>query len=160
MLQITSAGLWFQNETEYNEVDVSGGESNIEILKVIHVVEDGSVILTAKLWLNWLVAGAWTGKSPPKFWKADSEFLESQPEISTGSDSIKSAGDDTALKINKDGSLSRLLISPKESLKAAILQLGRKWHGRLSVLWRFTKRVVGGLWVSSLRIEINLCLTN
>nr|GMC98724.1 membralin-like protein At1g60995 [Ipomoea batatas] len=143
-IKITSAGLWFQNETEYNEVDVSGGESNIEILKVIHVVEDGSVILTAKLWLNWLVAGAWTGKSPPKFWKADSEFLESQPEISTGSDSIKSAGDDTALKINKDGSLSRLLISPKESLKAAILQLGRKWHGRLSVLWRFTKRLSPG----------------
>lgn len=160
MLQVTSAGLWFQNETEYNEVDVSSEGSNSEILKVIHVVEDGSVILTAKLWLNWLVAGAWTGKSPPKFWKADSEFLESQAEISAGSDSIKSVGDDTALKINKDGSLSRLLISPKESLKAAIFQLGRKWHGRLSVLLRFTKRVVGGLWVSSLRIDIKMCRTS
>ncbi|XP_019200533.1 PREDICTED: uncharacterized protein LOC109194102 [Ipomoea nil] len=156
-IKITSAGLWFQNETEYNEVDVSSGESNSEILKVIHVVEDGSVILTAKLWLNWLVAGAWTGKSPPKFWKADSEFLKSQPEISTGSDSIKSAGDDTALKISKDGSLSRLLISPKESLKAAISQLGRKWHGRLSVLWRFIKRVVGGLWdIAGIHLKIDI----
>ncbi|CAH9123326.1 unnamed protein product [Cuscuta epithymum] len=156
-IKITSSGLWLQNETEYYEVNALGDKSNTEIIKVIHVVEDGSVILAAKLWLNWITTGAWRGKPAPNFWKADYDLLESQPETSTSGNSIKSAGDNAALKTNKDGSLSRLLISSKESLKAAVFKLGRKWQRRLTVLWRFAKRVLGGLWdIAGIHLRIDI----
>ncbi|VFQ63572.1 unnamed protein product [Cuscuta campestris] len=157
-IKITSAGLWLHNETNYDEeANVPSDRSNTEILRVIHVVEDGSVILTAKLWLNWLFSGAWRGKSAPNFWKADNEFLESQPQTSTSGINIKAAGDKAAHRIKKDRSLSRLLTSSKQSLKSAVFKLGRKWHRRSYVLWRFAKRVLGGLWgIAGIHLKIDI----
>lgn len=37
--------------------------------------------------------------------------------------------------------------SPKESLKAAIIHLAKKWHARLSFLWRLSTRLLRPLWV-------------
>ncbi|MCE3050159.1 hypothetical protein HAX54_046551 [Datura stramonium] len=43
------------------------------------------------------------------------------------------------------GSFRAIFISPKESLKAAIIRIGQIC-GRLSFIWRVSKRVLGGLW--------------
>ncbi|KAG5610204.1 hypothetical protein H5410_021485 [Solanum commersonii] len=136
--QITSAGLWSQNQTNYDVVNVVNEEPIDENLK--HVNEDSSVTAATKPWLNWLSDGAKSGKS---LLYSNNEPSESSLGSSTNSESV---GDDVVPKISKEVSRARFFISPKESLKAAIIRIGQKWHGRLSFIWRVSKRVLGGLW--------------
>lgn len=117
-------------------------------LKLADVNEEGLNFLDAKFWLNWISSGARRGKSTFKFWNSDNENFESQPDTSTRSEGFKPAVDDAVLKINKDESRSRFPLSAKESFRAAIFHLSRKWYGRLSFLWRHAKKILGSLWVS------------
>lgn len=148
-MQITSAGLWTWNESEYNEMNGLEKENNDENSEVANVVGDGLNVLSAKLGLDWITSGAMRDKSPLKFWKTNDDFLESQAEGTTMGEGTVPSGDDEIHKVNKDGSRSRFL-SPKESLKAAVVHLLRKWHRRVSFCWRIIKRILGALWVSCL----------
>ncbi|XP_059624507.1 membralin-like protein At1g60995 isoform X2 [Cornus florida] len=122
-----------------------------------NVDEDGSTFLAAKYWLNWIGSGARRGKVAPKIWKTDNELLETQAEISTSSEISKSTVDDAVLKINKEESSSRFPISAKESFKAAIIHICRKWYGRLSFLWRHAKRILGSLWdIAGIHLNLDI----
>ncbi|WMV24734.1 hypothetical protein MTR67_018119 [Solanum verrucosum] len=138
LVEITSAGLWSQNQTNYDVVNVVNEEPIDENLK--HVNEDSSVTAATKPWLDWLSDGAKSGKS---LLYSNNEPSESSLGSSTNSESV---GDDVVPKISKEVSRARFFISPKESLKAAIIRIGQKWNGRLSFIWRVSKRVLGGLW--------------
>lgn len=145
-IKITSAGLWSQNEPQYDVTDAHKRETENAISKATNVDGDGLPLFGKKSWLTWISSGARRGKSPLKFSGADNDVLESQEEVCVSSESFKAAADDVVAKTNKDGSRGRFFISPKESLKAAIVHIFRKWHGRISFFWRLAKRILGGLW--------------
>ncbi|MCE3050415.1 hypothetical protein HAX54_047145 [Datura stramonium] len=148
-IKITSAGLWSQNQTNYDAVNVSNEEPIGENMK--HANEDSTVTAAKKPWLDWLSDGAKSGKS---LLYSTSEYSESSLGSSTNSESV---GDDVVPKISKEVSRARFFISPKESLKAAIIRIGQKWHGRLSFIWRVSKRVLGGLWdIAGIHLHIDI----
>ncbi|XP_006363752.1 uncharacterized protein [Solanum tuberosum] len=148
-IKITSAGLWSQNQTNYDVVNVVNEEPIDENLK--HVNEDSSVTAATKPWLDWLSDGAKSGKS---LLYSNNEPSEPSLGSSTNSESV---GDDVVPKISKEVSRARFFISPKESLKAAIIRIGQKWHGRLSFIWRVSKRVLGGLWdIAGIHLHIDI----
>lgn len=149
-MQIASAGLWSQNKPGYDAMDAPKRETENAILKATNVDGDGLPLFGTKSWLTWISSGAKMGKSPLKFWSTDNDVIESQQEASVSSESFKTAADDMVVKKIKDGSRGRFFLSPKESTKAAIVHLGRKWHGRISFFWRLAKRILGGLWVRNL----------
>ncbi|CAA2934360.1 S3 self-incompatibility locus-linked pollen [Olea europaea subsp. europaea] len=145
-IKIASAGLWSQNKPEYDAIDAPKRETENAILKATNVDGDGLPLFGTKSWLTWISSGAKVGKSPLKFWSTDNDVIESQQEASVSSESFKTAADDMVVKKIKDGSRGRFFLSPKESTKAAIVHLGRKWHGHISFFWRLAKRILGGLW--------------
>lgn len=148
LLQITSAGLWSQNGFDGNVMNVPNKEIDAKSLEDANVNEDEWTSLAAQFWLNYISSGARRGKSALKFWKSDNELFNSQPET-TSSESPKSPVNDAVPKTNKDESTSsRFPVFAVESLKAAIVRIIRKWHGRLSFFWRHAKRILGSLWVS------------
>lgn len=142
--------MWSQNQTNYDVVNVANEEPISENLKCGN--EDSSVTTATKPWLDWLSDGAKSGKS---LLHSNSELFESSLGSSMKSESVV---DDVIPKINKESSRARFFISPKESLKAAIIRIGQKWHGRLSFIWRISKRVLGGLWVSLDKCKTSLHL--
>ncbi|KAL2236269.1 UNVERIFIED_CONTAM: Membralin-like protein [Sesamum indicum] len=145
-ITITSAGLWSHNEAVNDVIDVHDTETEIEIGKPTNVDGNGSPHLAAKSWLSWISSDAKRVRSQSGFWKTDNDALESQQEFPIGNERFKPASDDVTVKVSKDVPRSRFFISPKESLRAAIMHIGKKWHGRLSFFLRLARRTLGGLW--------------
>ncbi|PWA58690.1 hypothetical protein CTI12_AA397540 [Artemisia annua] len=156
-IKITSAGLWSQTESQYDAKDIIDKETKVNDQKVTDQNVDESTSLDAQFWSNWVSSSGMSGKSALKFWKTDNELLESQPETSISSDVIE----DAYRKTKKDESRSRFPMSAKESLKAAMLRVIKKWHGRFSFLWKHSTRILGSLWDIAgihLNIDVNKCL--
>ncbi|XAR51068.1 hypothetical protein NMG60_11005596 [Bertholletia excelsa] len=154
-IKITSAGLWTQNESQYDAIDVPGKERETESLKVEY--GDGLTFLVRNFWLNWISSGSKKGKVTLKFWKTENELRETQPEISSRDESFKPAVDDVIPKISKEESRFRFPISAKESFKAVIIRICRKWYGRLSFCWRHVKRILGALWdIAGLHLDLDI----
>ncbi|KAH6810161.1 S3 self-incompatibility locus-linked pollen protein [Perilla frutescens var. frutescens] len=145
-IKITSAGLWSHNEPVNKEIDTHDEETVTESEEPANVDANGSPHLAENSWLSWISPDAKMVKSRLEFWKTDSDVLESQREVSISSERFKSASDDVIVKVGKDVPRSRFFTSPKESLRAAIFHIGRKWHGRLSFFLRLARRILGGLW--------------
>lgn len=127
-------------------IDVSVKESESKNLKFED--GDGLTFLDTEFWLNWIGSGTKKGKWAMKFWKNDYDTVEPHPEVSTSGESSNPAIDDGVPKINREESRFRFPMSAKESFKAAVFRIYRKWDGRLSFCWRHGKRILGGLWVS------------
>lgn len=147
LVQITSAGLWSHNEYADDAVDDHDTRIHSEIEKLDNTDVDDSPRSASKSWLSWIMSDIRRVKSPLEFWNTDNGVLESQSEVSISSERYKSASDDVTGKVSKDVPRSRFSISPKESLRAAIIHIGKKWHGRLSFFLRLARRILGGLWV-------------
>lgn len=147
VLQITSAGLWSHNEPINEEIYALNKETGAESEEPNNADGDNSPHLASDSWLSWISSDAKMLKSRLEFWKTDNDVLESQREISISSERLKPASDDVIMKVSKDVPRSRFFVSPKESLRAAIFHIGRKWHGRLSFFLRLASRILGGLWV-------------
>ncbi|KAI3790726.1 hypothetical protein L2E82_03981 [Cichorium intybus] len=151
-IKITSAGLWSQSEYDSKNVLDKEPESDND-LKVAEKNVDESAFVDAQFWSTWVSSSSSSGKSPLKFWKSDNELLESQSETSTSSDKVE----DTFRKTKKDESRSRFPMSAKESLKAAIFRVIKKWHGRFSFLWRHSTRILGSLWdIAGIHLHIDI----
>ncbi|XP_058007053.1 membralin-like protein At1g60995 isoform X2 [Hevea brasiliensis] len=140
--QITSAGLWSHNESESNIADVPGVETVSDKLTLLNVDEDGLTFLAPEFWLKWIRLSAKKGKLALKFWKTDSENLGYQHGSSASSDSSKPMVDDDVTKTDKLETRSSFPISAKETFKAAIIHFGKKWHGRLSFIWRHAVQII------------------
>ncbi|GJV72540.1 membralin-like protein [Tanacetum coccineum] len=154
-IKITSAGLWSQNEPQDDAKDLVDIETKANDQKVADQNVDESTSLDAQFWSNWVSSSGMSGKSAMEFWKTDKE---SQPETSISSDVIE----DTYRKTKIDEPpRSRFPMSAKESLKAAMLRVIRKWHGRFSFLWKHSTRILASLWDIAgihLNIDVNKCL--
>ncbi|KAL6583497.1 hypothetical protein OROMI_005575 [Orobanche minor] len=145
-IKITSAGLWSHNESGSDAIDVHDTEADSEIQKPTNVDEDGSSKFDAESWLSWIKSDMRTVKSSLEVRRSDNDVLVSQREVSFSNEKFKSTSDDIAVKANKNVPRSSFFISPKESLRAAIVHICKKWHGRLSSILRLAKRILGGLW--------------
>jgi len=154
-IKITSAGLWSQNESQYEVIDVSVKESESKNLKFED--GDGLTFFDTEFWLNWIGSGTKKGKWAMKFWKNDYDTVEPHPEVSTGGESSNPAIEDGVPKINKEESRFRFSMSAKESFKAAVFRIYRKWDGRLSFCWRHGKRILGGLWnIAGIHLNLDI----
>ncbi|XP_050210318.1 membralin-like protein At1g60995 [Mercurialis annua] len=139
-IKITSAGLWSQNEVESSVSDAPGVRIVTDKLELSLIDRDLLTILAPKVWLNWIGSSARKGELALKFWKADSEHMENQPESSTHSESSKPGGDD-GTKTDKVETRSSFPASAKETFKAAIIHFGKKWHRRLSFIWKHLMQI-------------------
>ncbi|XP_042024570.1 membralin-like protein At1g60995 [Salvia splendens] len=137
-IKITSAGLWSHNEPINQEIDAHAKETGAESEEHTNVDGGGSPHLAADSWLSWISSDAKMMKSRLQFWKTDNDVLESQRESSISCERFKPPSDDVPR--------NKFFVSPKESLRAAIFHIGRKWHGRLSFFLRLARRTLGGLW--------------
>ncbi|KAG9132077.1 hypothetical protein Leryth_026647 [Lithospermum erythrorhizon] len=156
-IKITSAGLWSQNESEYDISDNPKKNDHSGSQIVENTDGSESTILDSKLWLSWMTSSDRKGKSPLSFWTADNDFSESQTENSISGESSMMTPEDAEAKINKEVSRSWFSLSPKESLKAAIIGVGRKWHGRLSFVWKMAKKILGGLWdITGIHLDLDI----
>ncbi|KAG2705353.1 hypothetical protein I3843_05G044800 [Carya illinoinensis] len=144
-IKITTAGLWTQNETESNVIDVPDMETVTDKLEVANVDGDGLTFLAAKFWLNWIGSGARRGKLAWKLWKTDTELIENQAEPSMSSQIFKPTVDD-AVKTDKEERRSSFPLSARETFRAAVFHFGKKWYKRLLFIWRHTMQVIRSFW--------------
>ncbi|KAL3633186.1 hypothetical protein CASFOL_022948 [Castilleja foliolosa] len=145
-IKITSAGLWSHKESWNDVKDVHDKETDSEIEKPTNVHEDGSHHSAANSWLSWISSDTRMMKSPLDVWRTDNDDLVSQREVSISRERLNPSSKDVTVKAVKDVPRSSFLISPKESLRAAIIHIGKKWHGRLSYFLILASRILGGLW--------------
>ncbi|KDP38854.1 hypothetical protein JCGZ_05011 [Jatropha curcas] len=141
-IKITSAGLWSHNGSESIIVDVPCVESLPDELELSNVIEDGLTFLAPTFWLNWIGSSARKGKLVLKFWKTDSEHLEHQTGSSTNGESSKPIFDDVAAKTDKIDTRNSFPVSAKETFKAAMVHFGKKWHRRLSFIWKHSVQIM------------------
>ncbi|XP_038682609.1 membralin-like protein At1g60995 [Tripterygium wilfordii] len=145
-IKITSAGLWSQNESESTVVDVPESKTKMDEVEMENLDEEGLTFAAAKFWLNWIGSGARRGRMTLKFWKSDhTDILEHQAESVTYSESLKATADEAITKTDKVETRNSFPVSAKETLKAAIIHFGNKWHRRLSFVWRHAVQIIGNL---------------
>ncbi|KAH9685623.1 Membralin-like protein [Citrus sinensis] len=75
-IKISSAGLWSQNDSDSNVVDVTSVDNAINELEVSGMDADGLTFSAANLWLNWIHSNVRKGKLALKFWRTDMEPVE------------------------------------------------------------------------------------
>lgn len=163
-IKITSAGLWSQNESESNVfIDHDGDHDDVpDDDHVVNAVTDhqvelpiadqgdgGGPFLAAKMWFNWIGSGARKGKLDFEFWKTTD--VEHHQQDNTES---------SAAKTDKLDTRSSFPISAKETVKAAINHFGKKWHRRLSFIWRLAKQILRGfqkLWdITGIHVNLDV----
>lgn len=142
--------MWSHNESGSDAIDVHDTEADSEIQKPTNVDEDGSSKFDAESWLSWIKSDMRRVKSSLEVRRSDNDVLVSQREVSFGNEKFKSTSDDIAVKASKNVPRSSFFVSPKESLRAAIVHICKKWHGRLSSVLRLVKWILGGLWVRNM----------
>ncbi|KAI3814352.1 hypothetical protein L1987_19105 [Smallanthus sonchifolius] len=149
-IKITSAGLWSQSyDAKNNAIEKESVKANND--------EEAD----PEFWLNWVSSSSVSGRSGKsgllKLWRSDNQVIESQPETCTSNiEDINTYNS----RIAKQDYESRGR-SAKESLKAAISLVIRKWHGRFSFLWKHSTRILASLWDIAgiyLNIDVNKCL--
>ncbi|GLT30545.1 hypothetical protein SLA2020_053390 [Shorea laevis] len=159
-IKITSAGLWSQNESEPNVVEIPDRRIATENLEAATVEGDGLTFLATKLWMNWIGWADRRGKLTLKLWNPDAEFHKHLVESSTNSESSKSTVDDVASKVEKGEAHHSFPFSVKQTVKAAISHFGKKWHRRLSFIWKLAVQIFGGfqkLWnITGIRINLDV----
>ncbi|KAH9685622.1 Membralin-like protein [Citrus sinensis] len=106
-IKISSAGLWSQNDSDSNVVDVTSVDNAINELEVSGMDADGLTFSAANLWLNWIHSNVRKGKLALKFWRTDMEPVEHLAEGSVSSQSFKPT-DSAVNKIDKEEALQWL----------------------------------------------------
>ncbi|KAK9929224.1 hypothetical protein M0R45_026330 [Rubus argutus] len=149
-VKITSAGLWSQNESEFTNVinDVPNTKFVTDKLEFANVDGDALTSFTAKFWLNWIGSSARRGKLALK---SDTEILDHP------SDSSMPNVDDAVIKTEIQESRSSFPLSAKETFKAALIHFSKKWHRRLSFLWKHATHIIGSLWnIAGIHLDLDI----
>ncbi|KAL9368301.1 hypothetical protein Peur_039500 [Populus x canadensis] len=175
-IKITSAGLWSQNESESNVfIDHDGDHDDVpDDDHVVNAVTDhqvelpianqgdgGDPFLAAKMWFNWIGSGARKGKLDFEFWKTtDVEHHQQDNTESSSLPVLDIVPPAASAKTDKLDTRSSFPISAKETVKAAINHFGKKWHRRLSFIWRLAKQIVRGfqkLWdITGIHVNLDV----
>jgi hypothetical protein len=107
--------------------------------KILEVNGDRFNILASKFWSTWVGPGARRSKLIFRTWKGDKEF---EPQSENGPDTIvtNTVPGVSDFKAAGEGSVHHPL-SAKESFKAALTYLFRKWYHRVASFWRNMKQL-------------------
>ncbi|WCJ18319.1 hypothetical protein M5689_000680 [Euphorbia peplus] len=142
-IRITSAGLWSHNESEPVVGDVPVLETTVsDKLELQNVVDaDELPFLAPKFWFNWIGYTATKGNLALKLWKTEFENVEYQSGSSNDHENAKPLVDDIA-KSDKVETRTSFPTSAKETLKAALNHFGKKWHRRLSFIWKYVLQIL------------------
>uniref|UniRef100_A0A6N2MPU3 Membralin n=1 Tax=Salix viminalis TaxID=40686 RepID=A0A6N2MPU3_SALVM len=174
-IKITSAGLWSQNESESNVfIDHDGDHDDVsDDDHVVTSVTDHQVelpiadqgdgvdpFLTAKIWFDWIGSGARKGKLDFKFWKTTDVEHNQQDNTKSSNLPVLDNVPPAAAKMDKLDARSSFPISVKETVKAAVNHFGKKWHRRLSFIWRLAKKILRGfqmLWgITGIHVNLDI----
>ncbi|KAL6894527.1 hypothetical protein ACP4OV_008625 [Aristida adscensionis] len=133
-IKIISGGLWASRGASYI-MDLQNLGRSAE--KILEVNGDKFNILASKFWSAWVGPGARRSKLMFRTWKGDKEF---EPQSDNAADTtvtttIPGVPD---FKATGEGSVHHPL-SAKESFKAALTYLFRKWYFRIVSFWRNIK---------------------
>ena len=107
--------------------------------KILEVNGDKFNILASKFWSTWVGPGARRSKLMFRTWKGDKEF-EPQSENTADTTVTTTIPGIPDLNAAGDGSVHYPL-SAKESFKAAVTYLFRKWYVRAVSFWRNIKQL-------------------
>ncbi|BAS85592.1 Os03g0659900, partial [Oryza sativa Japonica Group] len=107
--------------------------------KILEVNGDRFNILASKFWSTWVGPGARRSKIMFRTWKGDKEF-EPQPENAADTAITATTSGVSDSKTTVEGSAYHPL-SAKESFKAAVMYLFRKWYFRVVSFWRNIKQL-------------------
>lgn len=144
--------MWSHNESEQIVGDVPALETVKDKLELQNVDGKEMAFLAPNFWLNWIGSTATKENLALKSWKSDSEYAEYPPGSSNDPENTRSVVDDGA-KTDKVETRSSFPTSAKETLKAALNHFGKKWHRRLSFIWKHVQQILRSfqkLWVSYL----------
>lgn len=139
-LQITSAGLWSQNNPEPGVTDAPTAENIPETVEESNL-ENEFASLGPKFLLNTVAPGARKKKLEVEIQQQVNGLAPEHPM-----ESSKQIYDDGNVKTEKEGPQNNFFLSAKETIKAAFLHFGKKWYRRLLFIWRHSTRIVGSFW--------------
>ncbi|XP_074307937.1 membralin-like protein At1g60995 [Silene latifolia] len=106
-------------------------------------------------WFNWVASGARRGKLSFKFWKTYDEFFEAQSENTIDGRVSKLASHD--VRADREEPNDFFSLFTKQPVKAVFLHFFRKWHRRLSFVWKHVKRLLGSLWnIAGLHLNLDI----
>ena len=107
--------------------------------KILEVNGDKFNVLASKFLSTWVGPGARRSKIMFQTWNGDKEF---EPQSENAADAIVTAiiPGVPELKTTGEGYVHHPL-STKESIKAAVPYLSRKWYSRAALFWRNIKQV-------------------
>jgi len=135
-IKIISGGLWASRGASYI-MDLQNLGRSAE--KILEVNGDKFNILASKFWSTWVGPGARRSKLMFRTWKGDKEF-EPQSENTADTTVTTTIPGIPDLNAAGDGSVHYPL-SAKESFKAAVTYLFRKWYVRAVSFWRNIKQL-------------------
>ncbi|KAK4769048.1 hypothetical protein SAY86_027198 [Trapa natans] len=144
-IKITSTGLWFQNETGFDEIDASDTKNLPGQLEARKVDGTGITLLTAKSWLSRTGSSDRGENFASKFWDINDEPVEYQTETSTSSHNFDPVTEGVG-KAHSENQHYGFFISAKETLRAVLLHFGRKWHRRITFIWKHVKQTGQSYW--------------
>ncbi|XP_057430397.1 membralin-like protein At1g60995 isoform X2 [Lotus japonicus] len=159
-IKITSAGLWSHNDSQSNIIDPPQTQVLKDKIEVSDVTGDDLTFLASKFWWNWIASADRRGKSVFKFWKTDTDFHEHQPETTTTSPNSRPVVQDAVINIDKEEPRNSFSSSAKETIKAIIIMIGKKWYRRITFISRHTAQIIASfqkLWdIAGVHLNIDI----
>lgn len=107
--------------------------------------DDEFNLFAVKYWSSWITSGTKKGKLNFKFWRYDDEFLETHSDTTNDGKSLNLVPRDG--RVEKEETYETYSMFSKQSVRAIILHSFRKWHKRLSFIWKHGARFLRTLWV-------------
>lgn len=154
-IKITGIGLLTQNDSEPVFEDIYSERSLIDKPRDLDAHEDEFNLFAVKDWLSWTTSDVRRGKLNFKFWKNFDGYSESQSEITSDVKGSKFAVHDG--KVEREEPYETFSIFSKQSVRAVILHFFKKWHRRLSFIWKHGTRLLGTLWnIAGIHLNIDI----
>lgn len=148
-IKITGVGLLTQNGSEPNFEEFSSARFVVDKPREPDAVGDEFNLL------SWITSGARRGKLNFMFWKNYDEHLETQPDTASDGKGATSAAHDG--KVEREEPYETSSMFSKQPVRAVILHFFRKWHRRLSFIWKHGTRLLGSLWnVAGIHLNLDI----
>ncbi|XP_074311670.1 membralin-like protein At1g60995 isoform X2 [Silene latifolia] len=154
-IKITGAGLLTQYDSEPYVEHIHAEHAAIDRTKAPAARVDELNLFAVKDWFTWVASGARRGKLNLKFWRTYDELFETQSEDTIDGRVSKLAKHD--LSSDREEPYEFFSLFAKQPVKAIFLHFVRKWHRRLSFIWKHGTRLFGSLWnVAGIHLNIDI----
>ncbi|XP_021772689.1 uncharacterized protein LOC110736699 isoform X2 [Chenopodium quinoa] len=156
-VKITGIDLLIQKDSEPNFEDISRGRilNDEPRPREPDAHDDEFNLFAVNYWFGWITSGARRGKLNFKFWKNYYEYSETQPETIVDGRGSKLAANDG--RVEREEPSETFSMFSKQSARAVILHFFRKWHRRLTFIWKHGTRLLGTLWnIAGIRLNLDI----